>query len=674
MFYINKITSDSTVDFAAEELKKYLRMMMPEGGDVKIAYAPDAKDGFRLGLMQDFGFDVSDAEDVELDDILYIDCDTEGGIIAGDNPRSVLLSVYEYLRQNGCRWLFPGVDGEFIPMQDIKAVKYRHKPSCRYRGWCNEGAEFQQSMLETIDFSPKVGNNVFMMEFRIPTPYYHSYYSHSRNTENRPPEPLSDMQVLQWKRQCEAEIAKRGLQFHDIGHGWTGDPFGVDTAKGWERIDDSFLSEEDRSMLAYTILRRKGGGDDRPTEEEFRVNPRARGLWNGQPLNTNFCMSNTRARKKFVDYVADYAENHSNSTYLHVWLGDAANNHCECEECLKKTPSDWYMILMNEIDEALTENGLDTRIVFIVYVDTTWPPVTERLNNPDRFALLFAPISRSYLTTLSKEGVSSKPKPFVLNKLTLPDSLEEYLAYFGEWRRIYRGGAFAYEYHFCRHQCYDPSGIFLARRINEDIKAYKQYEVNGVVEDGSQRSFFPNGLAFYTYARTLFDTSLCAEEIAEDYYSCAYGDDWKKFYDYLERLGKLFDMRYLEGQLSSNPSVSLYYNPEYAKSLEALDGVLAEGKALIKEHYNSDYRVRTVAVRLLEYHSEMCELIGRLLKSKAVGEDKEAERVFVEMKTAMGKREAEIEIYYDHCFYMGSFERIARIEKSNINNIIIAND
>ena len=30
-------------------------MMMPEGGDVKIAYNPEAKDGFRLGLMSDFG-------------------------------------------------------------------------------------------------------------------------------------------------------------------------------------------------------------------------------------------------------------------------------------------------------------------------------------------------------------------------------------------------------------------------------------------------------------------------------------------------------------------------------------------------------------------------------------------------------------------------------------------
>ena len=55
MYKIYKITANPVVDFAATELKKYLRMMMPEGGDVEISYNPDAKDGFRLGLMQDFG-------------------------------------------------------------------------------------------------------------------------------------------------------------------------------------------------------------------------------------------------------------------------------------------------------------------------------------------------------------------------------------------------------------------------------------------------------------------------------------------------------------------------------------------------------------------------------------------------------------------------------------------
>ena len=119
MFSIYKITSHPVVDFAAEELKKYLRMMMPRCGEIDIAYAPDATEGFRLGLMQDFGIDVSEAADADLDDILHIDADERGGIIAGSNPRSILLAVYRYLTINGCRWLFPGIDGELIPTKGI---------------------------------------------------------------------------------------------------------------------------------------------------------------------------------------------------------------------------------------------------------------------------------------------------------------------------------------------------------------------------------------------------------------------------------------------------------------------------------------------------------------------------------------------------------------------------
>ena len=36
MFKINKVRANHVVDFAAEELKKYLRMMMPESGDIDI--------------------------------------------------------------------------------------------------------------------------------------------------------------------------------------------------------------------------------------------------------------------------------------------------------------------------------------------------------------------------------------------------------------------------------------------------------------------------------------------------------------------------------------------------------------------------------------------------------------------------------------------------------------
>ena len=234
MYKIYKITSHPTVDFAAEELKKYLRMMMTECGEIEISYAPDATDGFRLGLMSDFSLDTSEAKDLSLDDIIHIDTDENGGVIAGSNVRSVLLAVYKYLTLTGCRWLFPGVDGELIPAKDVAPTRFHKMADNRYRGWCNEGAEFQSDMLLAIDFLPKVGMNVFMMEFFIPG-YYNYYYNHRTNIENRPAEPVSEMQILQWKRQCESEIAKRGLQFHDIGHGWTSNPFGADF--NWPRND-----------------------------------------------------------------------------------------------------------------------------------------------------------------------------------------------------------------------------------------------------------------------------------------------------------------------------------------------------------------------------------------------------------------------------------------------------
>ena len=649
MLTVNKLISASPVDFAAEELKKYLRMMMPEGGDVKINYAPEAKDGFRLGLMADLGFDVSDAEDTVLDDIIYIDTDTEGGIIAGSNPRSVLLAVYEYFRQMGCRWLFPGVDGEYIPMKDIEPVKYRHKASCRFRGQCNEGAEYQQSMLETIDFTPKVGMNVYMMEFRIP-PYYKNYYGHYKNEANRPAEHVSETTILQWKRQCEAEIAKRGLQFHDIGHGFTVDPFGIDSSKAWGKADESIVPEEYRGYLAMIDGKR--------------------GLFHGSPINTNFCMSTPEARRIVADYVRDYAKNHSNADYLHVWLADATNNHCECEECRRKRPSDWYMMLMNEIDEALTEAGLDTRIVFIVYVDTTWPPVTERIKNPKRFSILLAPISRSYLMTLPEDGITVKTRPFSLNKLQLPASLAEYFAYFAEWREFWHGSAFAYEYHFWWHQVSDLGGVKLSRRINEDIKAYESHKVNGVVEDGSQRSFFPTGLAFYTYARTLYDTSLSAEEIAQDYAEAAFGEDWRLFLDYLERVSEFFPVEYMEAKMSSNPDVGPYYNPELAKKFANVGALLSEGEELVRSHDSSDVRVRTVSVRLLEAHLEYCSIIADTLRCKAAGDDKGAGEGFERLCRDFGKREAEIQLYFDHNLHANRINRIANLNESKLENAV----
>ena len=651
MYKINKITSHSTVDYAAEEFRKYLRMMMPECGNIEIEYAPDAKDGFRLGLMQDFALDISDAAEPELDDILYIDCDTEGGIIAGDNPRSVLLSVYEYLRQNGCRWLMPGVDGEFIPMQDIKPVKYRHKPSMRYRGQCNEGYEYQSDMYDAIEFTPKVGMNVFMMEFFNPAAYYKRYYEHRHNEMNRPPEPISDSQVLQWKRACESEISKRGLMYHDIGHGWTAESFGIDSAIWCDETGsiEAGITDDQRQYLALVNGERK--------------------LFRNCPSGTQFCMSNRNARQKVAKYVADYAVNHSNSDYIHVWLGDLGNNHCECEECKKKIPSDWYIILLNDIDEELTLRNLDTRIVYIAYTATIYAPETEKIKNPKRFSLLFAPSTRKYTVPLHEMPDPEFVKPYERNK-GHRKGMDELMWHFKNWTKNWHGANIAYEYHFFSNQVYDVSGISLAKIINEDIKFYKRNNIHGVIEDGSQRSFFPTGLAFYTYARTLYDTSLNFEEIAEEYFSCAFGEDWRKFYNYLERLGGAFDHEYLAGDKYASSGNSKWYAPKQIEQIKSAYSIIDEGKTLISEHYNSDFRVRTVSVRMLEFHARYAEMFANALEYKAAGDDEMALESLKIMRKECGKYELAFERWYDHGLY---FQFVGDLLKSKTVTLEDAN-
>ncbi len=636
MYTINKITSSHVVDFAAEELKKYLRMMMPRCGEIDIRYAPDSEDGFRLGLMTDMGLDTSDALDLGLDDIVYIDTDERGGILAGSNPRSVLFAVYKYLRECGCRWLFPGVDGEYIPVADIKAVKYRKMADCRYRGQCNEGAEAQHLMIDEIDFTAKLGLNIFMIEFDNPKVYYDRYYDHQLNTENRKPEPVSAEQVLQWKRQCEAEISKRGLQFHDMGHGWCMESFGIDTTIGWFASDESTIPEESRQFIAEVGGKRK--------------------LWDGIALNTNFCMSNPEARGRFVKKISDYAALATNVDYLHVWLADGFNNHCECAECRKMTPSDYYVKAMNELDAELTARGLSTRIVFICYLDTTWAPEVERIINPDRFSLLVAAITRDYAIPVSS-NLSEKEIPlsrYVRNNVALPTTVDEYIAHGREWQRVCNVSAFVYEYHYWWPQ-YRDLGIFSNVRIlHDDVIGYKAAGLNGIVEDGSQRSFFPNGLSFAVYAETLFDTSMDLNAFIEDYLAHAYGEGWQTVRDMFVELGEAADFNYfIKGTV---PPEELHC-PEIADKIREVSSIVSKYEEFVRSHANMPKRAQTVMYRVLYRYLEYAKVLSEALATKAEGKDREALKMVEALRVDFGKYELEMERCYDQRMCFGSLNK-----------------
>ena len=112
MYEINVRNDYPILHFAADELKKYLRMMLPEGGDIPIGRG---EGGFRIGLL-------SEQSD---DDTVVIDTSETGGEILGSNPGAVLIAVYRYLRLCGCRWLFPGEDGDWTRCRRLRIATRR---------------------------------------------------------------------------------------------------------------------------------------------------------------------------------------------------------------------------------------------------------------------------------------------------------------------------------------------------------------------------------------------------------------------------------------------------------------------------------------------------------------------------------------------------------------------
>ena len=505
MTTIYRLRQDEAVQFAAEELARYLARM---DGSLHFEARDAARyetgtPGIWLGLLDDFGMAL-EVDDPVFDDRLHVAVNDLSGVIAGSNPRSVLMGVYRYLEGLGCRWVRPGPEGEFIPAAQPAKASFTldDVPSYRHRGVCIEGAVSLENMLENIDWAPKVGLNSYMLEFMVPYTFFDRWYRHLENPYKEP-EPLTVAMVEDFKTQMEREIVRRGLAYHAAGHGWTCEPFGI-PGLSWDSAEYP-VSDEVRPLLAEV--------------------DGVRGIYNGIPLNTNLCYSNPEARRQVVEFAVEYMQTYPFISALHVWLADGANNHCECEKCRKAPPADFYVMLLNEMDAAFTAQGIPTKIVFIVYLDLLWPPERERFDNPDRFLLLFAPISRSYSRSYDLETTAGEIPPYVRNQLKFPADIVENLAYLRAWQPLFDGDAFTYEYYFMWDCYFDPGYWEAAKVLNEDVKKLRRIGLNGIVSDQTQRSFFPTGFGMYVMARTLWDESVDVDGLAAEYFPAAFGAD-----------------------------------------------------------------------------------------------------------------------------------------------------
>lgn len=638
MFKIYKLSLSEPVDFAASELKKYLRTMMPDCGEIDIAYDPKATDGFRLGLLEEFGLP-NEAEDPDLDDIVHIETTEEGGILAGSNPRSVLFAVYRFLKENGCRFLFPGTDGEYIPKKPVGATRYHKKADHRIRAHTTEGDPSLEQALAYIDYQTKNEMNAYGLSQIF---IYHSrYYSHRFNEKNRPPEPVSRSLVDQWQALCEAELIKRGAILRLGGHGWSAQVAGLDPK-------DNHLYVQGKKEVPEHI------------RSKLAMMNGVRGLNKNNPHFTNLCWSQPELRSEYARFLARMAMENRQFAMLGISMADTSHNHCECEECQKLNPSDFLVMIANETDEILTKNGVKTKIFFSDYIDQAFPPVKARIKNPGRFAFQHAAITRSYTKSLTADSVIPEPKPYVRNKWEAPRTVEECMSYYRAWRKDFPCTGVSYEYHFWLHQFRDPGMLAISRRIYEDNMALKHYDISGCTEDGSNKSFFPNGFADHIFCASMWNRDLDYEAEMEDYFRHIYGEDWQQAKAYLEKISAAFDHAYMCGERSADPARGDMYNPAHAKDLEKVKEITAEARELIMTHLAMPTRPQTVCWRLLLRHTEWCDRLAEVFIEKCKGNNEESLALFERLIEDYGKYDVELERYFDFGLAVQSLQNVLK--------------
>jgi hypothetical protein len=617
--------TDSVVEFAAQELTLYLRRMSKNRQINQIVQEKNQNGADRqiicVGMMNDIlKIVMPTVDDPKLDDAIYIDINNGGGIIAGDNPRAVLLAVYQFLTEAGCRWLRPGEYGEYIPLIDVAGLNIHviEKASYRHRAICIEGAVSYENLAEMIDWAPKVGFNGFFIQFREAFTFFDRWYSH-RNNPTKKKGSFSLETARKYVRLAVKEIKKRGLIYHAVGHGWTSEALGV-PGLGWDPGTFT-LKPELTQYLAEVNMKRE--------------------FWQGVPLNTNLCYSNIEVRTLIVGNIISYLCEHPQVDLLHFWLADAGNNHCECEACRALLPSDYYVRMLNELDEHLTREGLDTKIVFLIYFDLLWPPAVERIKNPGRFILMFAPITRSYSEPFIDATTIPTLPIYQRNALEFPTSVGENIAHLRQWQAIFNGDSFSYDYHLWREHYTDPSSYKIAKIINQDIKNLKTIGLNGFVSCQVQRVFFPTGLPMYVLGKTLWNDQLEFDTLAKDYLEHAFGKDGKRVEKYLAALSGLFDPPYIRGE---KPRI----NSRAAIEFASIQGVIDDFRPIIQENiFTQKLPCQAKSWEFLREHAWFATSLGQVLEKLATDNQDAASALWSELKEQLGLVEDRIQEVFD---------------------------
>ncbi len=152
----------------------------------------------------------------------------------------------------------------------------------------------------------------------------------------------------------------------------------------------------------------------------------------------------------------------------------------------------------------------------------------------------------------------------------------------------------SYYTHMLNEANRDPGLSYISRRIYEDVRAQKFIDSKGILEDGSNKSYFPHGFHDHIYAETLVNRDCDYEAEKADYMEHLYGEDWKQVNAYLTGISEAFGEKYMNGEDSADPAKGTHYNPSRVPYLAKVKELAAMARDLAAKHLVMPTRPQTV--------------------------------------------------------------------------------
>jgi hypothetical protein len=572
------------------------------------------KASFILGTFEDLADDLgTEQKNSFWNDAVFLRSRDKQLYVSGPNPRSVLFSVYAYLEKLGCRWLYPGPEGDYTPKATIRLDGFDlyERASSMIRGAAAypdiEGAA------SYIDWMAKSRLNYFFSEYFLEARPGGRY--------GNPPMSEHELRVASWKRGMLDAAKLRGMIIERYGHGWS---------RGLVR---RYAAETGKTETeAYQILRarRKGEKDDLKAKDV---------------QHQEFCLSHPDVRRILIDDICRFLDEHADEQDVAgVWMGDGWDLACQCERCRTRPFSAWYMDIIREVATHVKKSAPRLYIECLVYMTTLPSPGGRPLQGLDNIIMMLGPMGRCYRHTLFDDSCRhSDWKPDFRNNQSLDLAHfhhplnGDYMDAVREWQKCVDAPWYIFDYFNWFQTSWSKSFLgYLPQTLADEAATLHKNGFDGMVPCHYTQSFFPTNLILWTQARVLWNRRANPKSLRRQYLAAHFGS----LADVAER--------HMDAMLDALLKCKPHRTPLWQEKTSSLRQIANE-LALLRDRFDSAFRHDGLddtlhkRILLLKIDSVLQAGIYRAFYEHAAGNDARVKEISDELLTFLDAHQKALE-------------------------------